>query len=157
MSRILKVIHLEFGAISRANWLFAQIFGAAQDSAVTSCVFPNLTQSELHPLVSVQLTTLLLLLFCVCSVCQLIPGYGMGTCCEQGMKKDEAGSPARKTILTFFQKNRHTMAFLFQKNDVLKMSVSGKYPIFIRFCDRVLVLFTFEDSFWVRTTFGQKC
>ena len=73
------------------------------------------------------------------------------------MKKDEAGSPARKTILTFFQKNRHTMAFLFQKNDVLKMSVSGKYPIFIRFCDRVLVLFTFEDSFWVRTTFGQKC
>ena len=73
------------------------------------------------------------------------------------MKKDEAGSPARKTILTFVQKNRHTMAFFFQKNDVLKMSVSGKYPIFIRFCDRVLVLFTFEDSFWVRTTFGQKC
>ena len=48
------------------------------------------------------------------------------------------------------------MAFLFQKNDVLKMSVSGKYPIFIRFCDRVLVLFTFEDRFWVRTNFGQK-
>ena len=87
------------------------------------------------------------------SVCQLISGYGTGTCCEWGMEKDKAGSPTKITFLTLSWQNRHGVAFPFPTSGVPKTSVSRKYPFLISF----LTCLDFnnlpgEDKFWAAAT-----
>ena len=60
-------------------------------------------------------------------MCQLLPGYGVGTSYTWGMGKGEAGKQARNTFLTWGQKNIHSMSFRSPRNGVMKKLVQRKY------------------------------
>ena len=84
-------------------------------------------------------------------MCQLLPGYGVGTSYTWGMGKGEAGKQARNTVLTWGQKNIHSMSFRSITNGVMNILVQRKYPDKRQIYPCVLISSTFQ----VRTTFRQ--